>query len=84
MNKLKLMGEDIALAIVDVGLPDIRGDVLVGELRARHPNLPIVVATGYEDPELKRRFGQDARVSFMRKPYTQDDLKRIVPSLHTT
>ena len=75
MNKLKLMGDDIALAIVDVGLPDIRGDVLVGELRARHPSLPIVVATGYEDPELRRRFGRMTRVSFMRKPYTQDDLE---------
>ena len=38
MNKVKLMEGDIALAIVDIGLPDIKGDVLVGELRPRHPD----------------------------------------------
>jgi PAS domain S-box-containing protein len=84
MNKIKLMEGDIALAIVDIGLPDIKGDVLVGELRARHPALPIVVASGYDDPALHQRFAGDPRVTFIRKPYTQDDLRRAVPPLHDT
>jgi PAS domain S-box-containing protein len=82
MNKVKLMEGDLALAIVDIGLPDIKGDVLVGELRARHPALPIVVASGYDDPALRQRFAGDARVTFIRKPYTQDDLKEALPPLH--
>jgi CheY-like chemotaxis protein len=82
MNKVKLMAGDIALAIVDIGLPDIKGDVLVGELRLRHPDLPIIVASGYDDPVLLKRFANDARVSFIRKPYTQDDLRRALPPLH--
>jgi CheY-like chemotaxis protein len=82
MNKIKLMEGDIALAIVDIGLPDIRGDVLVSELRARHPTLPVVVASGYDDPALHQRFAGDPRVTFIRKPYTQDDLRRAVPPLH--
>jgi FixJ family two-component response regulator len=85
MNKMKLMEGDIALAIVDIGLPDIKGDVLVGELRARHPALPIIVASGYDDPDLRRRFAGDSRVTFIHKPYTQDDLRRAVPPpLHDT
>ena len=82
MNKVRLMGDDIGLAIVDIGLPDIKGDTLVAELRARHPELPIVVATVYDDPDLRRRFEGDRRVAFMRKPYTQADLKSIVPAMH--
>jgi PAS domain S-box-containing protein len=82
MNKVKLMEGDIALAIVDIGLPGIKGDVLVGELRARHPALPIIVASGYDDLELRQRFAGDARISFIRKPYTQDDLRQAVPPLH--
>ena len=58
MNKVKLMEGDIALAIVDIGLPDIKGDVLVGELRARHPDLPIIVASGYDDPALPQTLRQ--------------------------
>ena len=84
MNKVKLMEGDIALAIVDIGLPGIKGDVLVGELRARHPALPIIVASGYDDPALRQRFAGDSRVTFIRKPYTQDDLRRAVPPLHDT
>ena len=72
MNKIKLLN-DIGLAIVDVGLPDRRGDVLVGELRALHPHLPIVIATGYDSAELSRRFASDRRIALIRKPYTQDD-----------
>jgi len=56
--------------------------MLIAELRARHPELPIVVATGYDDPEMRRRFEGDRRVAFMRKPYTQADLKRILPAMH--
>jgi PAS domain S-box-containing protein len=82
MNKAKLMAGDIAMAIVDIGLPDIKGDVLVGELRARHPDLLVVVASGYDDPALQQRFARDSRVSFLRKPYTQDDLRRAVEPLH--
>jgi CheY-like chemotaxis protein len=82
MNKIKLMEGDIALAIVDIGLPDIKGDMLVSELRARHPALPIIVASGYDDPALHQRFAGDSRVTFIRKPYTQDDLRRAVPPLH--
>ena len=52
MNKVKLLRGDIGLAIVDIGLPDRKGDVLVGELRALHPQLPIVIATGYDSAEL--------------------------------
>ena len=77
MNKVKLLGADIGLAIVDIGLPDRKGDALVGELRALHPQLPIVIATGYDSADLARRFGGDPTVAFIRKPYTRVDLKTV-------
>jgi PAS domain S-box-containing protein len=80
MNKAKLLN-DIAVAIVDIGLPDRKGDVLVGELRAVHPKLPIVIATGYDSAELGRRFAADRRVVLIRKPYTQDALKSVLDPL---
>jgi hypothetical protein len=33
--------------------------------------LPIGVASGYDDPDLLRRFAHDRHITFMRKPYTQ-------------
>jgi DNA-binding NtrC family response regulator len=61
--------------IVDVGLPDRRGDALVGEIRTMYPSLPIVLATGYDPSDPQKSFQTDAKISFVSKPYTADDLK---------
>jgi CheY-like chemotaxis protein len=69
------------LAVIDVGLPDVRGDELAMKLRAMSPELPIVMASGYDEDELKAKFAADTRVAVMPKPYTEDDLARAARSL---
>jgi CheY-like chemotaxis protein len=81
MSTVKLLGGNIDLAIVDVGLPDGKGDRLAAELRTLYPRLPIVIASGYDNDELRRRFAGDDKVQFIGKPYTQADLQRIVEAL---
>ena len=46
MNKLALIPGGVDAAIVDMGLPDRKGDVLIREMRTLHPTLPVVIATG--------------------------------------
>jgi CheY-like chemotaxis protein len=46
LNKIRLANGGVAAAIVDLGLPDRQGDVLVAEVRAIYPSLPIVPDTG--------------------------------------
>jgi hypothetical protein len=36
--------------------------------------LPIIVASGYHAADIRQRFKNDARVSFLGKPYTQQQL----------
>jgi CheY-like chemotaxis protein len=74
MGKVRLLHGEIDAAIIDVGLPDRRGDVLVSELRTLYPALPIVIASGYEEAELRARFQGDTGIAFLNKPYTQDQL----------
>jgi DNA-binding response OmpR family regulator len=64
------------LAVIDVGLPDVRGDVLARELRELSPATPILVASGYDVGDLRDRFSGDAKTGFLPKPYTEDDLVR--------
>jgi CheY-like chemotaxis protein len=78
INKIKLVGNKINLAIVDIGLPDIKGDVLVAELRAIRSELPIIIASGYDDAVLREKFSKDNRIAFVRKPYTRDDLRDAI------
>ncbi len=73
-----------AMAVVDVGLPDIRGDELARRLRALAPDMPVVVASGYDELELKAKFADDSGVQVLAKPYTEDDLARVTRSLGVT
>ncbi|QUD89051.1 response regulator [Phenylobacterium montanum] len=70
-----------ALAVIDVGLPDGRGDELVTQLRRRHPELRVVVVSGYEEDELRAQFQGDRGVTVVAKPYTELDLARATESL---
>jgi CheY-like chemotaxis protein len=81
MNKVKLQAGGIDLAIIDIGLPDKKGDLLAAELRALYPNLPIVIASGYGDSQLRERFAADSKVTFVGKPYAMDDLRRMIQAL---
>jgi len=69
------------LAIIDVGLPDVRGDELAKELRAQAPDLPILMASGYDVGELRDRFDGDDRTAFLPKPYTEADLVKAARGL---
>ena len=40
-------GEDIDLAILDIGLPDILGDKVCQRIQELRPNIKIVISTGY-------------------------------------
>ena len=81
MNKLGLVAGGIDAAIVDLGLPDRRGDMLVAEMRALHPALPIVLATGQSSAHVGVIFKGDPKVAFVAKPYSAhsllDALRRI-------
>ena len=80
LRKIKLNG-DLDAAIVDIGLPDRKGDVLIGEMRAIHPSMPIVIASGYGEMALQKRFANDKRVTFLAKPYATDQLKAALAAL---
>jgi CheY-like chemotaxis protein len=81
INKIKLLRDKIDVAVVDFGLPDFKGDVLVSELRAIRSELPIVIASGYDDAALRKRFEKDARIAFVRKPYSRADLGEAIAAV---
>jgi CheY-like chemotaxis protein len=71
----------LALAVIDVGLPDMRGDELAKRAREMAPEMPIIVASGYDEADLKRLFLHDPMTAVLSKPYTDRDLARVVQGL---
>ncbi len=72
---------DLRLAVIDIGLPDMRGDDLAVQIRAAAPDIMIVMATGYDGAPLRARFAGDARLTVLSKPYSESDLRKAVASL---
>jgi CheY-like chemotaxis protein len=77
----RLVAGDLEAAIIDVGLPDREGDVVVSEVRAMRPSMPIVVATGYASDGLRHRFKGDNRSPFLGKPYEVENLRSVLAEL---
>ncbi len=80
---LALAASDVgsfAFAIIDVGLPDGRGDTLAVELRRLRSDLPIIIATGYGDSGIDERLRNDQTV-VLGKPYDIGQLHTAIKSI---
>lgn len=69
LSKLQLTPR-LSAAVIDLGLPDRLGDELAAEMRAVRGSLPILIASGRSEIELKERFASDTHVAMLMKPYT--------------
>jgi len=72
---------ELDAAIVDIGLPDGRGDGLVDAFHAVRPDLAIVLATGYGDAPAKESFQHGAHVAILDKPFEGTALRAALLSL---
>jgi DNA-binding response OmpR family regulator len=73
--------DGLCAVVVDLGLPDRSGDEVAERLRALRADLPIVIASGRSEAELKGRFAKDAAVAILVKPYTASMLIAALESL---
>ena len=69
------------VALVDLGLPDQRGDKLVADLRTLHSNLPVIIATGYCDRALHEQFRNEPRLVILDKPYDIAQIHAAIDAL---
>ena len=65
-------------ALVDLYLPDGRGDEVVGLLRAVSPDTRIVVTSAFTQTSLVPRFATEAGDSFLAKPFNNTALVAAV------
>jgi CheY-like chemotaxis protein len=70
----------LAFAIIDIGLPDGRGDTLAIELRRLRRDLPIIIATGYGEVGLDQRL-RDKQTVILGKPYDIGQLHNAIKSI---
>jgi two-component system cell cycle sensor histidine kinase/response regulator CckA len=69
------------VCVLDVMMPDIRGDELGCQLRARDPDARILYFTGYADHLFEERSALGAHEAFLDKPVTLTGLHEAVSLL---
>jgi two-component system, cell cycle sensor histidine kinase and response regulator CckA len=66
-------GEEIALLISDVVMPEMDGPTMVREARKSRPDLPILFMSGYAEEQLRKSIDLD-HVAFLPKPFSVQEL----------
>ncbi len=69
-----------ALAIVDIGLPDMDGFELIRHLKAddKNANTPIITFTARNEPQDETLAYELGAVGFLYKPFSTQELREIV------
>ncbi|MFL6718340.1 MAG: histidine kinase famiy protein [Burkholderiaceae bacterium] len=72
----------IALLFSDLIMPgDMNGVMLAREAKRRHPDLRVLLTTGYADPALERNETGHAEFDIINKPYRREELARRVKAV---
>lgn len=69
-----LKREKIDLVVTDFAMPQVTGLQLADEIRASHPGVAVILATGYAQLPP----GADPTLLKLAKPFLQDDLARVL------
>lgn len=64
--------DDLDLAVVDLNIPGGDGHRHIDELRKRHPAVPVIVLSGYEDPAIMRTALEKGVLGFIPKAYSPE------------
>ena len=75
--------DEIAVVLLDMGLPKICGREVLFTIISENPDMKIIVTSGYIEPSMKSQLDH-ARVKFLHKPYTPEDVFKTVQSLAAT
>ena len=65
---------EISVVLLDLGLPKLSGWEVFKNLKQQNPNVCVIVASGYLDPDLKSRMHDAGVQYFIEKPYKLDEL----------
>ena len=73
----------LIVILSDINMPGMDGIALLGEIKTRWPELPVMMVTAYGDDERRRRADELGAAEFITKPVDFDLLKAQLRQLPT-
>jgi CheY-like chemotaxis protein len=78
LDLLDRHAHEIALVLLDLTMPGLGGEATWRAIRARWPQLPVVLMSGYSEQEVTQLFADEQLAGFLQKPFRADDLYRLL------
>jgi PAS domain S-box-containing protein len=77
---LRSSEEGYSLIVLDLSMPGMSGIETLAELRALNPAVPILLASGYSEAEMRQRAEGLTVSGFVQKPFTSKNLREKILS----
>lgn len=76
-----LKTKPIAMVVTDLQMPQVDGYALLGKLRKFFPDIPAIVATGYDKPKTREAVMRYGAAAYFTKPLVVEDLMETMEQL---
>ena len=81
---LQATPDGIDAVLLDMTMPDMRGDEVFAAIRRLRPDAPVVLTSGYDEYETTSHFAGAGLAGFIQKPYTAaalvEKIRQVIPS----
>lgn len=82
LERLEQATVPLSLVITDLVMPRMGGEALVTALRSTHPNVPVLVISGYDaQGSVRRMFARGDAAAFLEKPFEAQPMLKLVREL---
>ncbi|MFV8441568.1 sigma-54-dependent transcriptional regulator [Flavobacterium sp. LB2P44] len=76
--KLKIKSTEFDLIITDLRLPDYDGITLMSEIKLTHPNVPVLLMTGYSDVSTAVKAIKNGAADYISKPFNPEEVLLVI------
>jgi CheY-like chemotaxis protein len=74
-------GLEVDLLILDHNMPGLSGAEALPRILQLRPDIQVLIATGFQDAELKSLLAEFPAVAAIQKPFTLAELRRVLRAL---